>query len=359
MKVAIMGAGLSGLSCALMLEQNGIEPHIYENRSQVGDRFVNGEIILSVLSHPQRDFLAYLADQYQIYLHPIAHIGKLAVFSENEKAELHGQLGFSTTRGRDNDSLEKQLERQVKSKIHFKSKRSYEELLEEYTHVVLATGDGAHAEAMKNYHTDLTVSLKGATVEGNFDRYTVAAWLDNRFAPQGYCYFIPFSEHEATLVIAYPDYPENRQKDQPLWEDFFRRASLDLGQDLHITDNFEITRYKIGLCDNPRIGNTFFTGNCFGAIMPFLGFGQYPALLTGIYAAMDLCGQGDYNHLTKHLRDSYQYALTLRRALEKLDNAKLDRLVQGLKTDSAERLLNTRYNFLKAAAGFLRPFVRN
>lgn len=30
MNVAIMGAGLSGLSCAIMLEKNGIEPYIFE-----------------------------------------------------------------------------------------------------------------------------------------------------------------------------------------------------------------------------------------------------------------------------------------------------------------------------------------
>ncbi len=38
MKVAIMGAGISGLSCAITLEKNGIEPVIFEKRSKARDR---------------------------------------------------------------------------------------------------------------------------------------------------------------------------------------------------------------------------------------------------------------------------------------------------------------------------------
>ncbi|MDW7685266.1 MAG: NAD(P)/FAD-dependent oxidoreductase, partial [Bacillota bacterium] len=202
------------------------------------------------------------------------------------------------------------------------------------------------------------VTLKGAMVEGNFDRYAVAAWLDYRFAPKGYGYFIPHSDTEANIVIAYPDYPETDVLDiDQLWHMFHERASADLKQKLKITDRFQITRQIIGICRYPRIGNTFFTGNCFGAIMPFLGFGQYPAILTGIYAALDLCGKGSYEKLTAHLRDSYQTALTLRRGLEKLDNAKLDKLVKAMDTDTAEAMFNSRHNFLKAAGMLLGPFI--
>lgn len=37
MKGAIMGAGISGLPCAITLEKNGIEPVIFEKRSRVRD----------------------------------------------------------------------------------------------------------------------------------------------------------------------------------------------------------------------------------------------------------------------------------------------------------------------------------
>jgi len=55
MDIAIMGAGLSGLSCAMTLEKNGISPTIFEKRSQIGDRFVNGEVLLSIFAFPVHD----------------------------------------------------------------------------------------------------------------------------------------------------------------------------------------------------------------------------------------------------------------------------------------------------------------
>lgn len=57
-----MEAGLSGLSCAITLEQNGISPVIIEHRKSVGDRFVYGEILLSLVNRPVFDPLAYFSE---------------------------------------------------------------------------------------------------------------------------------------------------------------------------------------------------------------------------------------------------------------------------------------------------------
>ena len=59
MKVAIMGAGISGLSCAIILERNGIEPTIFEKRGRVGDRFINSEAMFDILNRPIKDCLSY------------------------------------------------------------------------------------------------------------------------------------------------------------------------------------------------------------------------------------------------------------------------------------------------------------
>lgn len=81
MKVAIMGAGISGLACAIMLEKHGTEPVIFESRGMVGDRFVNGEVLLSMFTRPVNDSIAYLSEQFGIYLHPAAGISKLTFYS--------------------------------------------------------------------------------------------------------------------------------------------------------------------------------------------------------------------------------------------------------------------------------------
>lgn len=353
-----MGAGLSGLSCAITLEKNGISPFIFEKRCQVGDRFVNCEIILSVLHKQFDDSLSYFSNEYNIYLQPTSNINKLIVYSENEKAIIEGNLGFTNLRGRDQDSFEKQLASQVNNKINFNSTYSYEQLLNDYTHVVVATGDAAYSEKNQGYKEKITVTLKGATIVGDFDRRTVMAWLNYDLAPKGYGYLIPISEKEANIVIGYPEYSENMTKDpQLLWEIFYQDVCEKLEQDFKITDNFQIRKYMLGICSQPRIGNSFFTGNCFGSIMPFLGFGQFASIMTGVYAAYDLCGLGNYNKLTKSLKKSFYHSLTLRKGLEKLDNSKLDWLVKSLDGKLGNKLFNSKYDFLKIASYLLKPWV--
>ncbi|MBW4839965.1 MAG: NAD(P)/FAD-dependent oxidoreductase [Paenibacillaceae bacterium] len=360
MKVAIMGAGLSGLACAITLERNGIEPVIFEKRSRVGDRFVNAEALLSIFSRPGQDVIAKFSEEYGLYLHPTASIEQMTIHSQREKAVLKGPLGFLNIRGREEDSFEAQLSRQVKSPIHFHSEETYEQLLADYTHVVMATGDGDYAKKTHNFREDLTVSLKGATVEGRFDRYAVKVWMDYDLAPKGYGYLLPFSETEANVVIGIPDIPENRGVElEKLWEPYYQKVRTELGQELPVTDEFQITHYPMGICNRARIGNTFYVGNCFGSLMPFLGFGQYVALLTGVFAAYDLCGLGNYEELTAPFRQSYEHSLVLRRVMEQLDNADLDRIVRVLDGPLGNKLyFAKRINPLKVASYLMRPYVK-
>ncbi|ODA40311.1 NAD(P)-binding protein [Desulfosporosinus sp. BG] len=358
MNVAIMGAGLSGLACAITLEKYGVSPTIFEKRSRVGDRFVNGEVLMSIFNRPITDDYAYLSESHGIFLQPLANISKMDFFSENCQASVSGHLGFINSRGREDESFESQLSRQVKSEIIFNSIYTYEELLQDFTHIIMATGDAAYALKIQNFQAELTVTLKGATVEGNFDRYHAATWLDNNLAPKGYGFLLPYSEKEATLTIGYPDYPENQSLNvKPLWDRFYTKACKDLDQNLKITDQFEVNNYIMGLCEHPRLGNTFFTGNCFGAMMPAFGFGQFSSILTGVFAASDLCGKGKYEELVKPLRQSYQNSLVLRHAMEQLDNHKLDNLVTFLNNKLSNHLLtNQKLNPLKILSYILRPF---
>lgn len=359
MDVAIMGAGLSGLACAITLEKHDVTPAIFEKRGQVGDRFVNGEVLLSIFSRPVHDCIVSLSEEFGIYLKPVASIQKMLLFSKNEQAILEGHLGFSNIRGREQDSFEAQLEKQVKSPIHFHSKYSYEELLSKFTHVVMATGDGTYAKETRNFREDLTVSIKGTTVEGEFDRYTVMAWVNYDFAPYGYGFLIPFSKKEATVSLAIPDRPGSGQTLNDFWDIFFAKVCEQLKQDLKVTDQFHITGYPIGICRSARIGNTFYVGNCFGTMMPFMGFGQYTALLSGVYAAYDLLGLGKYEELMKPLRQSYENSLVLRRAMEQLSDDGIDRIVRAMQGYWGKKLFQTKFiNPLKAASYLLRPYIK-
>jgi flavin-dependent dehydrogenase len=361
MNVAIMGAGLSGLACAIILEQHGITPTIFEKRSQVGDRFINGEIFLSLLNKPVNDAIAYFADSYRIYLRPTSSIRSLVLYSEHQRAEIDGHLGFCNLRGRDSKSFEQQLAGQVTSPIIYNSDATYEQLAQDFTHVVMATGDAAYAVKMRNFRIDYASTLNGYNVTGDFDRYTVRAWLDNRIVPHGYGYLLPISEKEANIVVWYPKYPGRENLDYGEWlERLFQTVSAELDQTLVVNEHFEVNEYLLGICHYPRIGNTFFTGNCFGAIAPYLGFGQYPAILTGIYAALDLCGTHRYQDLTQPLRQNYQNSLALRRAWEQFDNKKFDTMVKLFSGFLGHLLFNTRhFDVVKLASYLARPWIRD
>ena len=72
------------------------------------------------------------------------------------------------------------------------------------------------------------------------------------------------SEKEANLVIAYPGYPSNIKLDiNDIRDRFYSSACRDLKQNFKITDNFQIARYMMGICNKPKVDNTYFVGNCF------------------------------------------------------------------------------------------------
>lgn len=357
-----MGAGMSGLACAIVLEHNGIYPDIYESRSRVGDRFINAEALLNVLNRPINNAPDFFSKKYGIQLKPLASIKHITFFSKNSRGMLTGNLGWSNIRGRHDESYESQLAAQVKSKIIFNSKHTYDELSKEYSHVVLATGDGAYAEKLGNYITDLTLTAKGATVEGHFDAQHICSWLNYDFVPKGYAYLIPFSASEAHLVIGFPEYPGNIKRSvQDYWETFYQTACRDLNQDLHITDNFEVNGYMVGRSIKPKIDNTYYTGNCFGSLTPAFAFGQFMSILTGVYAAQDICGIGDYETEAKQLYKVYENSLVLRRYMEGLDNDKLDRYVQMFNLSLVNMFFGSRVktDIFKLLSYLARTSVKN
>lgn len=364
-KVAIMGAGLSGLSCAITLEKHGVKPVIFEKRDMVGDRFICGEAMFNIFNKPVNSCLSYLEKKHGILLKPVSSVNRVTFHSKNESSVLNGSLGISNIRGRHDNSFENQLLKQVKSDIHYNSEHEYEELSREFDYVVLATGDGAYSQKLGNYIFDLGVTLKGTTIEGDFREDYLDVWFSDEFAPLGYAYLIPYSKREANITIAYPDYKANQNRDlHEMWDLFYHRVEKDLGQKIKITDGFQVKKYMIGRCKKPKIDNTYFTGNCFGAISPAFGFGQFASILTGIYAAIDICGEGNYEKLVKRIYTNYENSLVLRKTINHCDDDIRDRALKVLNTGIVKQITEylcgtkSRFEALKWLSNVLRIWNR-
>ncbi|KHE67365.1 NAD(P)-binding protein [Halobacillus sp. BBL2006] len=361
MKIAIMGAGLSGLACALTLEKYGYQADIFERRAMVGDRFVIAEAMFSMFHTPYDDAVKYLSETYDIHLKPTSNLQKVFIYSKNETSFIDGHLGFTNMRGKHSEAYEKQLAAQLKGKIRFNENVSYEDISKEYTHVVMATGDALDTEKFQPYDVAFKASFKGAVIEGEFNQTEAHTFFNYDFAPKGMAYLLPHSDKKASLVLVYPQYPENELLDkEQLWEKCFEECCVKLDQDFKIIHDYSIKDYRIGKTEFPRIGNTFFVGNCWGAITPVFGFGQFESMLTGIYAAQDIAGVGNYEKLVGPLSQSYHDSLSLRRTMEKLDNKKLDLITKSINNKVVESLITTnKINLFKIISRIIHPFSRH
>ncbi|MGP4075823.1 NAD(P)-binding protein [Halobacillus sp. K22] len=360
MKTAIIGAGLAGLSCAVTLEKHGHTADIFEHKKELGFRYDIAELITPILDSPINDAVKFFSETYDIHLKPSSNVQKIYVHSENESANIEGNIGFINLRGEHKDSYESQLAQQlVHSKIHYDSQATYEDISKEYTHVVLATGDPQDTQQIQPYDIALPSAFAGAIIKGDFVRNEVHTWFDNRFAPKGMGYLLPHSQTQATLVIVYPQYEDDwLQKRSEFWKEMVKQASHTLNQEIIIEKEFTISDYMVGKCNYPRIGNTFFVGNCFGATTPFLGFGQTGSILSGIYAAQDICGLGNYEALCKLLYKDYDDSLVLRRAIESLSNHQLDLVTKSLHNSMVKRIITQpNMSVLKGLSHLLKPFT--
>ncbi|TDL31014.1 FAD-dependent oxidoreductase [Jeotgalibacillus sp. S-D1] len=361
MKIAIMGAGLAGLSCAITLEKHGYQADIFERRGMVGDRFVVAEAMFSMFHTPFNDAVKYLSEDHDIHLKPNSNIQKVHLYSKNETSFLDGHLGFTNMRGKHPQSYEKQLAEQLKGDIQYNNYVTYDDISKEYTHVVLATGDAMDTEKLQPYDVAFKASFKGAIVKGTFSKKEAHVFFNNDFAPKGMAYLIAHSNEEASLVLVYPQYPENEALDKEiLWGKCVAECCERLGQKITIVNEWTLENYRIGKTEVPRIGNTFFVGNCWGAITPVFGFGQFESMLTGIYAAHDIIGIGDYEKLVKPLYQGYHDSLSLRRAIEKLDNKQLDRLTRAVNNSLVETIItNKKLSIMKVLGRLVHPLSRH
>ncbi|WP_254434321.1 NAD(P)/FAD-dependent oxidoreductase [Halobacillus sp. Marseille-Q1614] len=275
MKIAIIGAGLSGLSCALTLEKYGYQADIFERRAMVGDRFVIAEAMFAMFHTPYDDAVKYLSETHDIHLKPTTNIQKVHIYSENEHSFIDGHLGFTNMRGKHPEAYEKQLAHQLKGEIHFNKNVSYKDISTEYTHVVLATGDVLDTKKFQPYDVAFKASFKGAVIEGDFNQTEVYTFFNHHFAPKGMAYVLPHSDREASFVLVYPQYPENETLDkEELWKKCLAECCRRLDQDFKVTSEYSIKDYRIGKIQTPRIGNTFFVGNCWGLSHLYLVLGN-------------------------------------------------------------------------------------
>ena len=334
MKVAIIGAGPAGLSCAHELEIHGISPVIYERNGFIGEAFPHVTAILPISHKPIRDSLEYFKS-LNIDITPLNTIDRLIHHSPNKTNTVKGHMGYLFKYNKDNDSLKGQMYSKLRNtEIKFNTVGDYRTLCGKYDYVVAANGLPAFAEELGCWQGWLKAGARGAVVLGDFDPNTLIMWINKDYCKNGYAYLTPYNSKKAALVIIVPDV--DVQEVDYYWELFLYSENLKYT----IVEEFKL-EHKSGYVYPPRLGNLFLAGNAGGGVDPFLGFGLINAITMGVAAARTIAMGKDYEKQIKNVikRNSQMYQT--RKAFDTLSNKNYDTLISALSIPGIKYLTYT------------------
>ncbi|MGE5677251.1 MAG: NAD(P)/FAD-dependent oxidoreductase [Pseudomonadota bacterium] len=334
MKVAIVGAGLSGLSCAIELERHGITPAIYEKRAHVGEALLYSTIWPRIVTRLTTDPLKYLKKEYSLELMPNAHIKRIIMLSPENKAVERGSLGYIFRRSFQNHSLESQLLHYVKTSIIFDRYIEIEDIKNRFDYVVVADANSISAQKLGVWTDTFTAHVRIATILGKFNLSEVIMWMNTKYVKNGFCYLVPNSEKEASLVMIVNGITSYEL--DYYWKEFLFTENIEYY--ISATTDAE---HNCGFVQPLQVGNVLFTGNAAGLTDDLIGCGGLNAIESGMLAGRAIAVGKDYNALAKPIFEDIVKLHELRKTYNRLDNNKLDIIVGELDTPI---LKNALYN---------------
>ncbi len=342
LRVAIIGAGFAGLSCAHELEKFGIKPVIYEKNDYIGEQYEHTTAILELTDRPINDIKKYLEKRFDIYIQPTNTINTLIHNSPNRQSIMKGEFGYFYSRGRMSNSSKKQLYSGLKhTKLILSKAVHYKTLSKKYDYVVVATGNSNAAEELGCWQDRFVGFEKVAIVTGNFDPNAIIMWINNDYAKNGYVYLAPLNEKKAYIVLVLPCAIE-KQLDY-YWQIFLDTENINYT----IVEEYNL-KHKAGYVYPHQVENIYLTGAAGGAVDPFLGFGQINSMKTGIAAAQSIAKGKDYEKLIKHITQKNDYSYEFRKAFNRLSNKDYDKLITFIGLPGIKRLIyDTKIDVLK------------
>lgn len=324
MKVAIIGAGLSGLSCAFELQKHGITPTVFEQCGYLGDVIDFVSVIPRMFYKPKIDPIKYFHKEYNLQLTPLSKISKISMVTAHKGVTQNGSLGYSFKRGQDSNSLENQIANKVTCPIHFDKYVELEDIQDNYDYIVVATARSETAYKLKLWQNTFTSYQRIAKIYGNFKKDCVTMWLNTKFSNNGFAYLVPENEKVATLclIINGITYPELNV----YWNNFLNILDFN-----HTVVRFIDTKHQCGFISTFQNDNIFFTGNSAGLTDDLIGCGSINAIESGLLAGKAIAQSLDYNLLIKPISDNIKKLHSIRNTINTFDNKRLDKLISILK----------------------------
>lgn len=323
MKVAIVGAGLSGLSCAFELKKYGIKPTIFEKRSEVGDTLDYAVSTLRIFMKFNGSPRKYLKKNYGLNMVPLNTLKKIVMIGPSNRAILKGNLGYIFKKGLEPYSMENQIAKQVNLPIDFDSSISVDNIKNHFDYIVWATGIHTLSKKLNLWTTTFSTYARVATILGDFKTDSANMWLNREYARNGYGYLLPYGKKKAclSLIVNNIAAPELNYYWKKFWErEKFKWKVLE-------TRDME---YVAGFAKPIKVDNIYFVGNTAGLTENIVGSGAMNAIESGIMAARSMVKNLDYNDLMADASEKVKKNHDVRKFLNTLDNKGFDRLIAFL-----------------------------
>ncbi len=347
MRVAIIGAGISGLACAYELERHGIYPDIFEERSRSGELFSHVAGLMQLMNRPVPDQLKWLKNEYNLDLKPLAKWYTTTMHSNQVTRVVKSKhFGYFFERGQGELSLETQLFNSIKSPINFNCRANYSELAQEYDYVVVANGSRDVAASLGIWKNIFTTMVRGAIVLGDFNPHELVMWVNTDYALGAYAYLAPFSKNQASLTVIHAN--ASIEEMERHWITFLKRENLTY----QVVENYLLSHIS-GTVYPHQVGNLLLVGIAGGFMESFLGFGSVSSLRSGILAGRALANNIPFSKLVKKLDLEMRHSVRLREILNTMDNQDYDHLVAGMTMPGLKQLIyNTNIPVFQNAGTF-------
>ena len=315
--VKILGAGLAGLSSAIVLAKNGYGVEITEKSESVGTVVDDVQAIRNY--EGGGDQLDIFAQEGVILKHanPIHKIVKYAPSrrSMTVHSEISKPIFYTFQRGTHKQSIEMQLYHQaVKLGVNFNFNQT--ENFYETNAEIISTGP---------LHNNIWAFGAVYSVS-DIDPETILFFMDNNYCPKGYIYLLPYGKKEITIAATTFD---TKCKLPSLFSKFLQETPIIK----NIIKDAKFLRYTSGysysnLPNSAEIKGRKIIGSAAGFLDPARGFGIKYAILSGILAAKSIINNVSYDKLWKDaFGKELQDGLKRRFLLEKMENEDYEKLI--------------------------------
>jgi flavin-dependent dehydrogenase len=152
-------------------------------------------------------------------------------------------------------------------------------------------------------------------------------WLDNDLTKGVYIYSAPYSKNKAVIAHAVQNIEHEELNDY--WHRFLE--SRDILKNYDMVESWELPHHA-GIVTTNKVGKVYFAGTAGGGVEPFLGFGQFNAIVTGVMVGRSIVQGSDINRLLTDIRKKSQELSKIRSLMNAATNQDFDRLLAFMKT---------------------------